>query len=121
MAMFEYFEHFKYKLVEICYFYKSFEDIFAILNKFFQKKIKIKIHKLKYFKEVWNILDVCILLICYICIIFNIYRTIKVNTLLDGLLKDSTQFVDFSDLAYAQNMFNQAIAITAFMSWVKVK
>jgi hypothetical protein len=82
-------------------------------------KQQIKIHKLKYFKEVWNILDVCILLICYICIIFNIYRTIKVNTLLDGLLKDSTQFVDFSDLAYAQNMFNQAIAITAFLSWVK--
>lgn len=74
---------------------------------------------MKYFKEVWNVLDVVILLICYICIGFNIYRIIEVNNVLDSLLNNTNQFPEFDSLSYWQSQFNNAIAITAFLSWIK--
>ena len=82
---------------------------------------KIKIHKLKYFKEIWNILDVVILIISYVCIGFNIYRTISVNNLLDELLVNNNQYRDFEVLTYGQLSFNNAVAILTFLCWIKVK
>jgi len=52
--------------------------------------------------------------------IFNIYRVIKVNDVLDSLLENNNEFADFNTLAYWQTQFNNAIAITAFISWIKV-
>ncbi len=52
--------------------------------------------------------------------IFNIYRVAKVNEVLDSLLENNNEFADFNTLAYWQTQFNNAIAITAFISWIKV-
>lgn len=64
-------------------------------------------------------MDVVILLICYICISFNIYRLVKVNQVLDSLLANSSQYPEFDSLSYWQSQFNNAIAVTAFLSWIK--
>ncbi len=64
-------------------------------------------------------MDVIILLICYICVGFNIYRVVQVNKMLDSLLENSNQYLEFDGLAYWQIQFNNAIAITAFLSWIK--
>lgn len=64
-------------------------------------------------------LDVVILLLCYVCIGFNVYRVIEVNNVLDSLLSNINQFPDFDSLSYWQNQFNNAVAIMAFLSWIK--
>ena len=45
---------------------------------------QIKKHKLKYFADIWNWLDMAIILICLVCVAFNIYRTYEVITNLAG-------------------------------------
>lgn len=60
------------------------------------------------------------LIICYICIIFNIYRIVKVDEILDALLQNNDQYPEFDGLAGWQQQFNSAIAIAAFMSWIRV-
>lgn len=56
----------------------------------------------------------------YLCISFNIFRFISVSQKLDSLLADSNQYPEFDWLAYWQQTFNYAVAITAFLSWIKV-
>ncbi|CAF0813690.1 unnamed protein product [Brachionus calyciflorus] len=93
--------------------------VIFILYYSIEEILEIRIHKLKYFKEVWNVLDVVILLICYVCIGFNIYRMIEVNSVLKSLLENTNQYPEFDSLSYWQNQFNNAIAITAFLCWIK--
>ena len=81
---------------------------------------QIKKHKLKYFSAVWNVLDVVILLIAYVCIIFNIYRQVKVNELLQTILANDNQYIDFEFLCYWQTQFNNAVAGMVFIAWIKV-
>ena len=98
------------------------EILFVIFLVYYtiEEAFEIKIHKLKYFKEVWNILDVCILILGYICVAFNIYRTISVGNILDGLLANPNQYASFETLVIGQLNFNYTIAILTFLCWVKV-
>ena len=76
---------------------------------------------MQYFKSIWNILDVLIILISYICIAFNIYRQVKVGQILDELLANQNSFADFEFLSYWQTQFNNIIAFTVFLAWIKVR
>ena len=67
-----------------------------------------------------NCLDIIIIALAYICIIFNIYRQVQVDTLLDTLLEDRTQYNGFAFLCYWQYQFNIIISITIFLAWIKV-
>jgi len=67
----------------------------------------------------FNILDVVIVFIAYVCIAFDIYRVIAVNNLIDGLIANSSQYPDFDSLTYWQSMFDNAMAFLAFLSWIK--
>jgi hypothetical protein len=62
-----------------------------------------------------------IILISYICIGFNVYRQVKVGKTLDDLLKDPNVFADFEFLSYWQTQFNNVIAFTVFLAWIKVR
>lgn len=103
------------------YFVLACEIMFIMFIIYYsiEEALEIKIHKLSYFKEGWNVLDVVILIICYICVAFNFYRIAKVNATLDSLLNNPDQYVEFDTLAYWQIQFNNAIAVTAFLSWIK--
>lgn len=74
---------------------------------------------MSYFTAVWNILDIVILLIAYVCIAFNIYRQVKVDEILQSLLGNDNQFFDFEFLCYWQTQFNNAIAGMVFIAWIK--
>ncbi len=75
-----------------------------------------------YFKSIWNVLDVLIILVSYICIAFNVYRQIKVAQILDQLLQNrENTFSDFEFLTYWQTQFNNIIAFTVFLAWIKVR
>lgn len=104
------------------YFILACEIIFALFLVYYtiEEILEIVIHKLKYFKEVWNCLDVIILSVCYVCFIFNIYRMVKVDSVIDALLEESETFPEFDALSGYQKMFDNAIAITAFLCWVKI-
>lgn len=85
-----------------------------------EEAIEIQKHRLSYFKTFWNILDVVILGIAIVCIVFNIYRQVKVANMLEKLLENDNQFVDFDLLAYWQELFNIAVGFMSFLAWIKV-
>lgn len=69
-----------------------------------------------------NCLDIIIILLSCVCIAFNIYRQVQVNSLLDTLLinDQTTKYNDFTFLCYWQYQFNIIISITIFLAWIKV-
>jgi len=54
------------------------------------------------------------------CIIFNIYRTVEVNNILEKLLGNPDQYSNFETLSYWEMVFNSTLAIMVFFAWVKV-
>lgn len=81
---------------------------------------QIKINGLSYFKSVWNILDVTVIVISIVFLAFDVYRTLEVDKKLEELTKKPDQFQDFEFLSLWQIRFDNAIAITVFLAWVKV-
>lgn len=65
-------------------------------------------------------MDIVIILIAYVCISFNIYRTVKVDEVLQTLLGNDNQYYDFEFLCYWQTQFNNAIAGMVFIAWIKI-
>ncbi|GAB1601077.1 polycystin-2-like isoform X1 [Argonauta hians] len=104
------------------YFVMACEAIFVlfILYYIIEETIEIKKHKLSYFKCFWNILDMLVIFISVLCIAFNVYRTIAVGDKLNQLLSSSEKYSDFQFLAFCQTHFNNAIAVTVFMAWIKI-
>jgi polycystin 2 len=104
------------------YFVMVCEIIFCLFVAYYtvEEIIEIKRNKWEYFKAVWNILDIVILCIAYVCIIFDIYAQVSVSSLLNQLLTNQNQFVDFTFLSYWQTQFNNAIAGMIFIAWIKI-
>lgn len=73
-----------------------------------------------YFTEFWNWMDVIVIVISIVCICFNFYQTVTVESVLDSLLSSPEKFADFESLGYWQMQFNYGVAITAFFAWAKV-
>lgn len=44
---------------------------------------------------------------------------IAVNNILDDLISNSSQYPEFDSLVYWQFMFDNAMALLAFLSWIK--
>ncbi|CAH1795418.1 unnamed protein product [Owenia fusiformis] len=104
------------------FFVLACECIFALFILYYsvEEIIEIKRHRLAYFKKVWNILDILVILISIVCIAFNVYRTIAVGDMLSTLLDTPDKFPDFEFLSYWQVQFNSAVAIAVFLAWIKV-
>ncbi|GFN78422.1 polycystic kidney disease protein 2 [Plakobranchus ocellatus] len=104
------------------YFVMACEIIFCIFLLYYtvEEVLEIKKLKLSYFKGFWNILDILVIIISFVCVGFNIYRTIEVDNKLTKLLKDPTVYADFERLSYWETRFSNAIAIAVFMAWIKI-
>ncbi|KAK8775401.1 hypothetical protein V5799_031253, partial [Amblyomma americanum] len=110
--------------------YVSVSDYFIMACEFFftlfilyyivEEVLEIKSNRTSYFKSVWNILDILVILISLVCIGFSIYRTVMVNKLLAGLLDKPDEFADFGRLGFYQTQFNNAVALAVFFAWIKV-
>ncbi|XP_051241288.1 polycystin-2 isoform X2 [Dicentrarchus labrax] len=85
-----------------------------------EEVLEIRIHRLHYFKSLWNCLDVLIVALSVVAIIMNITRTAMVGNLLKGLLENHTAHPNFESLANLQVQFNNVAAIIVFFSWVKL-
>lgn len=82
--------------------------------------IEIKLHGLKYFQGVWNCFDIIVLVLGYGCLALNMYRTLEVSKILKSILQNRDDFSNFSLIGFWQEKFNDAIAITIFLCWMKV-
>ncbi|KAM7419410.1 hypothetical protein PAMA_016501 [Pampus argenteus] len=91
-----------------------------ILYYMVEEVLEIRIHRLHYFKSLWNCLDVLIVALSVIAIIMNITRTAMVSNLLKGLLENHTTHPIFEPLANLQVQFNHMAAVIVFFSWVKL-
>ncbi|XP_070844313.1 polycystin-2 isoform X1 [Chaetodon trifascialis] len=85
-----------------------------------EEVLEIRIHRLHYFKSLWNCLDVLIVLFSVVAIIMNITRTAMVGSLLKGLLENHTAHPSFEALANLQVRFNNVAAVIVFFTWVKL-
>ncbi|XP_062575644.1 polycystin-2-like protein 1 [Saccostrea cucullata] len=106
------FDHF----VMACEFFFALFIVYYIIEEI----IEIKIHKLAYFRSVWNILDVTVIVISIVFLAFDIYRTLEVDKKMEKLTYTSNHFEDFDFLSLWQVRFDNAIAITVFLAWVKL-
>lgn len=97
------------------------EFIFTLFILYYivEEVLEIKSNRTSYFKSVWNILDILVILISTVCIGFSIYRTVMVNKLLAGLLEKPDEFADFGRLGFYQTQFNNAVALAVFFAWIK--
>uniref|UniRef100_A0A3B4TX99 Polycystin-2 n=1 Tax=Seriola dumerili TaxID=41447 RepID=A0A3B4TX99_SERDU len=85
-----------------------------------EEVLEIRIHRLHYFRSLWNCLDVLILVLSVVAIIMNITRTAMVSNLLKGLLENHTAHPSFEPLGNLQVQFNNVAAVIVFFSWVKL-
>jgi len=107
--------------VQICeYIYVVF-----ILYYIIEEAFEIHKHKVKYFYHFYNILDCTVIILSIVGIGFNVYRSIHVDKLLDGILKNSNstvedQYANFEMIGFWQTRYNDMAAIVVFVAWFKV-
>ncbi|KAL1023776.1 hypothetical protein UPYG_G00045970 [Umbra pygmaea] len=85
-----------------------------------EEALEIRIHRLRYFKSLWNCLDVLIVVLSVSAIIINITRTSMVSNRLKYLLENHSTHPCFEPLAHLQVTFNNVAAVIVFFSWVKL-
>ncbi|MBN3315646.1 PKD2 protein, partial [Atractosteus spatula] len=85
-----------------------------------EEALEVRIHKLYYFRSLWNCLDILIIALSVAAIVINIYRTVTVNSLLKNLLEIQNAYPNFQPLAYMQVQFNNMVAVIVFFSWIKL-
>lgn len=104
------------------FFVMACEGLFVLFLLYYsiEEMIEIYKHKMEYFKDFWNVFDIIVILMGIVCIVFNVYRTMEVDSLLKGLLSNDDQYANFDVLGHWQEQFNDFVAISVFCAWIKV-
>uniref|UniRef100_UPI0037E73607 polycystin-2-like protein 1 n=1 Tax=Semicossyphus pulcher TaxID=241346 RepID=UPI0037E73607 len=104
------------------YFILGCELVFCLFIFYYvvEEILELQIHTFSYFKSIWNILDIVVIMLAIIAIVFNIFRTIKVDNLLGKLLEQPDIYADFEFLAFWQTQYNNMNAVNLFFAWIKV-
>uniref|UniRef100_A0A8C9RMB8 Polycystin 2 like 1, transient receptor potential cation channel n=1 Tax=Scleropages formosus TaxID=113540 RepID=A0A8C9RMB8_SCLFO len=98
------------------------EIVFCIFIFYYvvEEILELRIHKWSYFNSIWNILDLVVILLAMVAIVFNVFRTIKVDNLLGKLLHQPEIYADFRFLAFWQTQYNNMNAVNLFFAWIKI-
>ncbi|KAG5848167.1 hypothetical protein ANANG_G00095580 [Anguilla anguilla] len=104
------------------YFIATCEIAFCLFILYYvvEEVLEIRIHRVHYFRNLWNCLDVLIVVLSSAAIITNIYRTWSVGQKLQNLLHHYSSYPDFQHLAYLQVQYNNLAAAIVFFAWVKL-
>ncbi|KAL0964228.1 hypothetical protein UPYG_G00321100 [Umbra pygmaea] len=104
------------------YFIMGCESVFCLFVLYYivEESLELRIHGFSYFSSIWNTLDVVVILLALIAIIFNVFRTIKVDKLLEKLLEQPDIYADFGFLAFWQTQYNNMNAVNLFFAWIKI-
>ncbi|KAA8577669.1 hypothetical protein FQN60_003423 [Etheostoma spectabile] len=103
------------------YFILGCEMVFCLFIMYYvvEEILELRIHRLSYFKSIWNILDVVVIMLAIVAIVFNVFRTVKVDKLLGKLLEQPDIYADFEFLAFWQTQFNNMNAVFKYISFNK--
>ncbi|XP_030643868.1 polycystin-2 [Chanos chanos] len=85
-----------------------------------EEVLEIRLHRLRYFKSMWNCLDILIVALSVPAIILQICRTSAVSNKMKHLLENHSEYPNFQPLAHLQVQFNNLAALIVFLSWVKL-
>uniref|UniRef100_A0A6I8NZB8 Polycystin 2 like 1, transient receptor potential cation channel n=1 Tax=Ornithorhynchus anatinus TaxID=9258 RepID=A0A6I8NZB8_ORNAN len=85
-----------------------------------EEVLELRIHRLRYFSSVWNILDLLVILLSIVAVGFHIFRTVEVKHLMGKLLKEPRVYADFEFLAFWQTQNNNMNAVNLFFAWIKI-
>ncbi|XP_020646855.3 polycystin-2-like protein 1 [Pogona vitticeps] len=104
------------------FFIVACEIVFCVFIFYYivEEILELRIHKLQYFKSIWNILDIVVILLSIVAIGFHIFRTIEVNRLMGQLLRNPSIYADFEFLAFWQTQYNNMNAVNLFFAWIKI-
>ncbi|XP_032080091.1 polycystin-2-like isoform X2 [Thamnophis elegans] len=104
------------------FFLAACEIVFCLFVIYYvvEEILEIHIHRLFYFRNLWNCLDVLIITLSLAAIGLNIYQISTVDKLLKKLLEGQNSFPNFEPLAYWQTQFNNVAAVTMFFVWIKL-
>uniref|UniRef100_A0A8C8I5Y8 Polycystic kidney disease 2-like 1 protein n=1 Tax=Oncorhynchus tshawytscha TaxID=74940 RepID=A0A8C8I5Y8_ONCTS len=104
------------------YFIIGCEMVFCLFILYYivEEILELRIHGFSYFSSIWNTLDVVVILLAIVAIVFNVFRTIKVDKLLGKLLEQPGIYADFEFLAFWQTQYNNMNAVNLFFAWIKV-
>ncbi|XP_059821491.1 polycystin-2 [Hypanus sabinus] len=104
------------------YFLAACEVAFCVFIFYYivEEFLEIRVHKLHYFRSVWNCLDILIIVLSLITICINIYRTAVVEELLGEVLENQNSYANLESLAYWQVQFNNMAAVVVFFVWIKI-
>ncbi|XP_024059713.1 polycystin-2 [Terrapene carolina triunguis] len=104
------------------FFLAACEIAFCLFTLYYivEEILEIRIHKLHYFRSLWNCLDILIIVLSVAAIGINMYRRSTVDMLLKKQLEDQNAFPNFEPLAYWQIQFNNIAAVTVFFVWIKL-
>ncbi|XP_033890817.3 polycystin-2-like [Acipenser ruthenus] len=104
------------------YFVAACEIAFCLFILYYmvEEILEIRIHRLYYFRSLWNCLDILIIVLSLAAIVINIYRTSTVKAVLKYLLENQETFPNFEQLTSLQIQFNNLAAVIVFFSWVKL-
>ncbi|XP_070697713.1 polycystin-2-like protein 1 [Pempheris klunzingeri] len=104
------------------YFILGCEMLFCLFILYYvvEEILELRIHKFSYFKSIWNILDIVVIALAIVAIVFNIFRTVKVDSLLGKLLEEPSIYADFEFLAFWQTQYNNMNAVNLFFAWIKI-
>nr|AKN21727.1 PKD2-1 [Schmidtea mediterranea] len=94
--------------------------IFYVIYYFIEEFIEIKKNKLSYFKKIWNVVDVLMIIMSFISIAINVYRVLSTNKVVKQLVNNQNNYVDFTFFANWNKYFNDAVSITTFFGAVKI-
>ncbi|XP_018023502.1 polycystin-2 [Hyalella azteca] len=104
------------------YFIMACEFIFCffILYYLVEEAIEISVLKWSYFKTVWNILDLLVILLSLGCIGYSVYSTMTISGKLKEILHDPNDYANFEVLGYAAVQYNSVVAVCVFFAWLKL-
>ncbi|XP_054715957.1 polycystin-2-like [Uloborus diversus] len=104
------------------YFIFICEIIFTVFVVYYliEEILEIKRNKCKYFKDFFNIQDILVLIVSFLCIGFSVYRNMVMDGLLEELLSQPDVYPNFEFLGYWQTQFNNLVALTVFLAWIKI-
>ena len=95
--------------------------IFFLIYYTIEEGIEVNKHGLAYIFDIWNILDLVVLSMGYLCVVLNIYRTVSVGKTLTSLLNNTDQYSNFEGIILLQELSDQFLAVFAFVAWIKVQ
>ncbi|KAM8938978.1 polycystin-2 isoform 2-T2 [Pelodytes ibericus] len=118
-----------FQTVKLIHYVSTFDFFFAaceiafcifILYYVVEEFLEIRVHRLYYFRSLWNCLDIVIIVLSVAGVGINLYRMSSVEEPLNNLMVDPNVFPNFETPAYWQIQFNNVAAVTVFFAWVKL-